>query len=90
MTWRTTADGATCFGIVKCNDSFIVHGELAISNLGSDGQVTWQFSGNDIFTTPTGKNCFSISDGIIYATNWDNITFTIDARAGQLLNQHSG
>jgi len=28
-----------------------------------------------IFTTPTGKNTFRIIDNIIYATNWDNVTF---------------
>jgi hypothetical protein len=33
LLWRTRADEATCFEILKYQDSYIVHGELEILRL---------------------------------------------------------
>jgi outer membrane protein assembly factor BamB len=84
LVWHTKADTATCFEIYKYRDNYIVHGELEISSLDRNGNIMWRFSGTDIFTTPTGKNTFSIIDDSIYATNWDNVTFQLNASTGQL------
>jgi outer membrane protein assembly factor BamB len=86
LVWRTTVDSATCFEIFKFNDNFIVHGELEISKIDQEGNIIWRFSGSDIFTTPTGKDSFKIVNEIIYATNWDNVTFELNANTGQLIN----
>lgn len=83
--WHTMADMATCFEIFKYQDTYIVHGELEISCLDKNGNIIWSFSGTDIFTTPTGKDTFKIIGNIIYATNWDNITFQLNADNGQLI-----
>ena len=89
LDWRTTVDSATCFEIFKFKDNFIIHGELEISKLDTRGNIIWRFSGNDIFTTPTGRDAFRIVNEIIYATNWDNVTFELNANTGQLINQET-
>ena len=76
--WKTHADQATCFEIFKYNDSYIIHGELEISRLDSNGQIMWQKSGADIFTTPTGINDFEITEEYIRATDWENRTYKFD------------
>jgi outer membrane protein assembly factor BamB len=85
LVWRTMADMATCFEIFKYQDTYIVHGELEISCIDKNGNIIWSFSGTDIFTTQTGKNTFRIIDNIIYATNWDNVIFQLNADTGQLI-----
>lgn len=85
LRWRTTADSATCFEIVKYKNDLIIHGELEITKLDKEGNIIWGFSGNDVFTTPIGKNTFKIVDDVICATNWENATFELDANTGQVL-----
>ncbi len=85
IAWRTKADAATCFEIFKHLDHYIIHGELEINSLDRNGNIIWGFSGTEIFTTPTGKNTFRIIDDVIYATNWDNVTFQLNADTGQLI-----
>lgn len=78
LVWKTQADQATCFEIFKCKESYIVHGELEISRLDSDGQLMWQNSGADIFTTLDGTNDFEITEQYIRATDWENRTYKFD------------
>ena len=86
VIWKTQVDQATCFQIYKHSDSYIVHGELEISRIGSNGQIIWQKSGADIFTTPEGTNDFEITEGYIKATDWGNRTYKFDFE-GRLLNE---
>ena len=86
LNWITKADQATCFGIYKYQNGYIVHGELEISRLDKDGSITWQFSGSDIFTTPEGRDSFRLNGDFIEAVSWDGITVTIDAQTGQSIN----
>ena len=85
LFWTIKADHATCFEILKHGDDYIVHGELEISRLDRSGNMIWQFSGSDIFTTPTGKNDFILEDNKIKAINWEGIRFIIDAYTGEVL-----
>lgn len=85
LLWQTKADPATCFAIFKYQNDYIVHGELEISRLDKNGRIIWEFTGTDIFTTPTGEDDFRIIDSIIYATNWEYITFQINADTGQAI-----
>jgi hypothetical protein len=86
LSWMTKADNATCFEIFRYGNDYIVHGELEISRLDKFGNIRWQFSGSDIFTTPTGKNDFILENNRIEAINWEGIRFVIDAQTGEMLN----
>ena len=89
LRWKTKADDVTAFEIFRHSDGFIVHGEMEITRLDENGRIVWQFSGPDIFTTPTGRDYFRIDGNRIYAANWDNVTFELDAVTGELL-AHDG
>ncbi|MFA9214531.1 MAG: hypothetical protein ACEQSR_11900 [Candidatus Methylacidiphilales bacterium] len=78
LYWRTQADRATCLEIYKYQDSYIIHGEFEISRLDMNGNVLWQQSGADIFTTLDGKHSFEINDDYILATDWGNRKYKID------------
>ena len=86
LIWKTQADQATCFEIFKYKDSYIVHGELEISRLDSDGQLMWQKSGGDIFTTADGTNDFEITEDYIRATDWENRTYKFDFDGNSILD----
>ena len=83
LLWRVQGDPATCFEILKFKNNYIIHGELEISSLDRNGKLNWTFAGSDIFTTPTGKDGFKIKENIVFATNWDHITFQLDAYTGK-------
>jgi len=87
LSWVTKADTATCFEIFKHEDDFIVHGELEITRLNKNGKIIWEFSGSDIFTTPTGRNDFKLEGSRIEAINWEGIKFVIDAPTGNVVVQ---
>ena len=72
LIWKTQADQITCFEIFKFQDSFIIHGEMEITRLDSNGNILWQNGGTDIFTTEKGVDDFEITDSFIRATDWEN------------------
>ncbi len=78
LLWRRQADEATCFEIFKYQDSYIVHGELNISRFNKNGEVLWQQSGADIFTTLDGKDDFKLTENYILATDWRNGRYKFD------------
>src|SRR5690606_21380218 len=78
LTWKISADDATCFQIFKVNDFYIVHGELQITKIDIDGNILWQRSGEDIFTTKNGKDDFQITDEFIVVKDWNNKTYKFD------------
>ena len=55
LLWHTQVDMATCFEIVPYQDDYITHGEVEISRLNKQGEILWQFSGKDIFVSPTER-----------------------------------
>ena len=55
VCWHTQVDIATCFEIVPYQDDYITHGEVEISRLNRQGEILWQFSGKDIFVSPTER-----------------------------------
>ncbi len=71
LKWKTRADDATCFEVFKYQDDYIVHGEMEISRVDKNGVIVWQRSGADIYTTPTGKDDFKVTDDFIIATDWN-------------------
>lgn len=78
LLWHTIADTATCFEIFKYEDAYIVHGELNISRLGRNGNIRWQQSGADIFTTVDGKDDFIMTQDFILARDWENREYKFD------------
>jgi hypothetical protein len=78
LLWQTKADTGTCFEIFKYQDNYIVHGELEITRIGRDGNIIWQRSGADIFTTLGGKDDFELTDNHILATDWENRKYKFD------------
>jgi len=78
LIWQTEADWASCFGIYKYDDSYIIHGELQISRINQNGEIVWQQSGGDIFTTLDGNDNFEITDKFILATDWENRKYKFD------------
>jgi len=78
LLWRTQADQATCIEIYKYQDSYIIHGEFEISRLDKNGNILWQQSGADIFTTLEGIDNFSITEKYILATDWENRKYKFD------------
>lgn len=72
LLWQTHADQACCFEIFKYQDSYIVHGEIEISRLDKDGNIIWQESGADIFTTISGEQSFELTDNFIIAKDFEN------------------
>ena len=85
LSWVTIADGATCFGIYRYDNSYLIHGELCITRLTRGGTISWQYSGSDIFTTLDGAECFILIGDTIEAVSWDGRTYTIDARSGRAM-----
>jgi hypothetical protein len=51
INWAVSPDWATCFSVHKFKESYIVHGECAISRINKDGEILWSYSGADIFVT---------------------------------------
>jgi hypothetical protein len=86
LNWITIADQATCFGIYRYENGYIIHGELEITRLDQAGSIIWQFSGSDIFITPTGRDAFTLTGDVIKAASWDGITFTLDAQTGKSID----
>jgi outer membrane protein assembly factor BamB len=78
LLWKTKADDATCFEIFKYKSDYIIHGELQISRLSHNGELVWQQSGADIFTTIDSNGDFLITDNYILATDWEKRIYKFD------------
>ncbi|TGM03789.1 hypothetical protein EHQ76_09090 [Leptospira barantonii] len=72
LLWISQVDTASCFGIYKISDGFIIHGECEITRINGNGNIIWQHSGSDIFTTAEGTDTFKIENDIIHAKSWDD------------------
>lgn len=78
LLWCKQADQITCFEIFKYLDSYIIHGEVEISRLDKNGNILWQQSSADIFTTLEGKDNFFVAENYIIATDWKNRKYKFD------------
>ena len=66
----------------------MVHGELEISRLSNDGQIVWQQSGADIFTTTNGhEDDFLLTDKCIIATDWNNKKYQFDFDGNSIIKR---
>ncbi|QUH31156.1 hypothetical protein [Vallitalea guaymasensis] len=84
LNWVIQGDDITCFQMFKANDMYVIHGELGISAVTSDGEIRWCFRGRNIFVTPDGKDDFRIIDDKIHLTDWEGNKYILDLE-GNLL-----
>ena len=79
ISWALEADPATVFGVhLSLDRSFLLtHGELLISRISFDGEVSWQAGGADIFTER-----FSVHDEQVRAVDFENREYVFDIATG--------
>ncbi len=78
LKWKTKADQATCFQIFKYEDDYLIHGELQVSKLDSNGEIKWEFSGADIFVSIDNEEEFRIENDGILLTDFEGTKYKID------------
>ena len=79
LLWHTQVDMATCFEIVPYQDDYITHGEVEISRLNKQGEILWQFSGKDIFVSPTERTpSFTLTPKGIHLIDFNYHEYHID------------
>lgn len=78
LNWLTKADWATCFQIFEHEEDYIIHGELSITRISENGEVLWQNSGADIFTSLDGKDAFKLDKNSIEVKDWNNKIYKFD------------
>jgi len=80
LNWCVKVDFATCFGIYLLpeNNCLISWGEVDIKRLNLNGEISWSFSGADIFT----EN-LEILENCIEVTDFNNQIYKIDIKSGQ-------
>lgn len=78
LEWKTKADLFTCFKIFKHQDDYIIHGELLISKLDKEGNIKWEFGGNDIFVSIDNEIDFKIENDGILLSDFENTKYKID------------
>lgn len=88
LNWKVQADNATCFEIFKLDQDFIIHGELSISRVSSQGKIVWQKSGADIFTRIDAReDDFKVTENYIFATDWENRKYQFDFDGNEISYQ---
>lgn len=75
LNWMVAADMATCFSVHLYQDSYIIHGELAISRLDRSGNIIWQFGARDIFVN-IGPS-FQMHDEYIEVMDWEGYRYKL-------------
>ena len=84
LNWITKADPITCFGVYEYKQTYITHGELFVCRLDTNGNVIWEFGGEDIFLKLDGENCFFMEEDSIILKDFSGVIYKIDYE-GKLL-----
>lgn len=84
LNWLTKADDATCFSILPYEDDLIVHGEVAISRINTQGSIVWQFTGSDIFLSLDGTSTFDLYPDFIELTDFNGHRYLVDYNGQQI------
>jgi len=84
LNWVTKVDEITAFGIVKIKEGYIIHGELEITRINTDGVVVWQNGGADIFVLPDGDENFHLEDNYIKVLDWSGKIYKWDLEGKSL------
>jgi len=78
LSWQTQVDIAACFQIYSIGGGYVIHGEVNVSMLNSQGDIIWSFSGCDIFVSPDGETTFAIHDDHIALVDWEKNKYELD------------
>lgn len=78
LDWKMQVDEITCFSIYPLEEDFLVHGELSLSRLNSDGEIIWQSGSSDIWVTLDIEENVIIQENKILATDFEYLTSEID------------
>ncbi|QGY47845.1 hypothetical protein GM418_30575 [Maribellus comscasis] len=78
LIWKSQADQATCFGIYKVQDKYVVHGEVQITSLDKNGQIKWEFGGADIFVSLDNEDSFKLMSNYIELKDFYNKKYKIN------------
>ncbi|TFF35974.1 hypothetical protein [Mucilaginibacter psychrotolerans] len=78
LSWQKELDFATCFGIYKFRNDFLVHGELEISRVSADGIIKWQFGARDIFVGRERRKGFEIIGNTIRLVDFEGYEYVLD------------
>lgn len=73
------------FAIHKISNGYIVHGEFVVLKVDLLLNVTWTFSGADIFVTQDDHPAFQIINDRIVLRDWNNDIYELDMY-GQLIS----
>jgi len=84
VDWKSKLDPATCFGIYKFKNEFLIHGELEISRIDKHGNKKWHFSARDIFVTQGGKEAIEIETDRIKLRDWEGHEYVIDENGREI------
>ena len=86
LNWKKEFDPATCFAIYPFKDDFIVHGELDVKRIDTNGIVKWDFSGKDIFVTQDGREAVKLMGNRIELTDWNGTAYILNEN-GQAIHK---
>ncbi|NBB27909.1 hypothetical protein [Cellulophaga sp. BC115SP] len=78
LVWNMKLDDITCFQIFKCEDDFLIHGEIEITRIDTEGKIKWKFSGKDIFVSLTQEKAISILPDGVLLTDFEQTKYKID------------
>jgi hypothetical protein len=78
LDWVVVADMATCIGIYRYKDSYLIHGELEITRLDQSGRIIWQVGARDIFVnTDHCGPTFKMHDEYIELMDWQGYRYKL-------------
>lgn len=70
LIWEKEIDEFACLAIYKTSESYLVHGEQSITRITFDGDIIWQFSGEDIFVSKDGADVLKFTATHIELVDW--------------------
>jgi hypothetical protein len=78
LIWCKTLDLITCFAIYAFDHDFLIHGELQITRIDTEGNEKWTFGAKDIFVTQDGSSACTIQEDMILLKVWDGHKYTLN------------
>ena len=78
LNWFNKFDTATCFQIFQIQKEYIIHGELEITMIDKNGNMKWNFGGEDIFVSIDNVKEFKITENAILLTDFANTHYKLD------------
>ncbi len=70
LRWVSEIDEVTCLQIFKTSESYLIHGEMAITRIAFTGDVIWSYSGEDIFVSPNESENIKLTAHGIEIADW--------------------